>query len=63
MKTTTEVAAKRFLRVYREAVAQALERHRRLEQSIAVWQEGKVVILEADQIPLPQSESQLDEAP
>jgi predicted ABC-type ATPase len=36
------------------AVAQALERHRRLGQPIAVWQDGKVVILEADQILLSQ---------
>jgi hypothetical protein len=35
------------------AVAQALDRHRRLGQSIAVWQDGKVVILAPDQIPLP----------
>lgn len=41
------------------AIAQALERHRRLGQSIAIWQDGKVVILTADQIPLP-SEAQLD---
>ncbi|KAM3111727.1 hypothetical protein [Phormidesmis sp. 146-33] len=33
------------------AIAQALERHRRLGESIAVWQDGKVVILEANEIP------------
>jgi hypothetical protein len=33
------------------AIAEAIERHRRLGESIAVWQDGKVVILEADQIP------------
>jgi hypothetical protein len=32
------------------AIAQAIERHRRLGESIAVWQNGKVVILEAGQI-------------
>lgn len=41
------------------AIAQALERHRCLGQSIAVWQDDKVVILAADQIPLP-SKSQSD---
>lgn len=46
----------------KEAIAQALERHRRLGQSIAVWRDGKVVILEADQIP-PQTESQSDQTP
>lgn len=33
------------------AVAQALERHRKLGESIAVWQDGAVVTLTADQIP------------
>lgn len=33
------------------AVAQALERHRKLGESIAVWQDGKVVTLMSDQIP------------
>lgn len=35
----------------RVAIAQALERHRKLGESIAIWRDGKVVILEADQIP------------
>lgn len=42
----------------RLAIAQALERHRRLGQSIAVWQDGSVVILEADQIPPLDSQSE-----
>lgn len=41
----------KILKGVREGIAQALERHRQLGQSIAVWQDGKVVILEADQIP------------
>jgi hypothetical protein len=36
------------------AIAQAIERHRKLGESIAVWRDGKVVILTADQIPLRQ---------
>jgi hypothetical protein len=45
------------------AIAQAIERHRKLGESIAVWRDGKVVILTADQIPPRQSEdqAQLDE--
>lgn len=35
----------------RVAIARALERHRKLGESIAIWRDGKVVILEADQIP------------
>jgi hypothetical protein len=33
------------------AVAQALERHRRLGEPVAIWQEGKVVVLSAEEIP------------
>ncbi len=33
------------------AIAQAIERHRKLGESIAVWREGKVITLSADQIP------------
>jgi hypothetical protein len=35
----------------RVAVAQALDRHRRLGESIAVWQDNQVVILPSEQIP------------
>ena len=38
------------------AIAKTLDRHRRLGESIAVWQDGKVVILSADQIPIPDQE-------
>jgi len=33
------------------AVAAAIERHRKLGESIAIWQDGKVVIITADRIP------------
>ncbi|PSB40156.1 hypothetical protein C7B67_28955 [filamentous cyanobacterium Phorm 6] len=33
------------------AIAAALEKHRKLGESIAVWQDGKVVVLAADRIP------------
>jgi hypothetical protein len=33
------------------AIAQAIERHRKLGEAIAVLQDGKVVVLTADQIP------------
>jgi hypothetical protein len=35
----------------RVAIAEALERHRKLGEAIAVWKDGKVVILSAEQIP------------
>lgn len=33
------------------AIAQALDRHRKLGEPIAIWRDGKVVILPPDQIP------------
>ena len=42
------------------AIAQALDHHRILGQSIAVWRDGKVVILAADQISLPQLEPEVN---
>jgi hypothetical protein len=34
------------------AIAQAIERHRRLGESISIWENGQVVKLTAEQIPL-----------
>jgi len=39
------------------AIAKTLVRHRRLGESIAVWQDDKFVILSADQIPIPDQET------
>jgi len=39
------------------AIAKGLDCDRRLGESIAVWQDGKVVILSADQIPIPDQET------
>lgn len=44
------------------AIAQAIKRHRKLGESIAIWRDGKVVILTADQIPQIPIEQQLGEA-
>ena len=41
----------------RLAIAQAVERHRKLGESIAIWRDGKVVVLTADQIPPMQTEN------
>lgn len=46
-----------------EAIAQAIERHRKLGEAIAVWRDGKVVILTADQIPPMQTSSDLSLLP
>ena len=34
-----------------KAIAEAIEKHRKLGEAIAVWQNGEVVILSSDQIP------------
>ncbi len=34
------------------AVAEALERHRKLGESIAVYRDGKIVILQGEEIPV-----------
>ena len=33
------------------AIAEAIEKHRKLGQSISIWQDGQIVTLTADQIP------------
>lgn len=38
-------------RALREGVRQALLRHKKLGESVAVWQDGKVVLLRPEEIP------------
>lgn len=40
------------------AIAKALDRHRKLGESISIWQDGEVVTLTADQIPQPPANNQ-----
>lgn len=40
-----------ILRLAQQAVAEAIERHRRLGESIVIWRDGKIVTLTADEIP------------
>lgn len=42
----------------RAAITEAIERHRKLGESIAVWQDGKVVVMGAEQIPRRQEPSE-----
>lgn len=44
----------------KKAVAEAVERHRKLGEAIAVWQNGEVVILSPDQIPPLESQKHYD---
>lgn len=39
------------LAVAQQAVAEAIERHRRLGESIVIWRDGQIVTLTADEIP------------
>jgi len=41
----------RITQAMRGAVRAALARHKRLGESVAVWQDGQVVVLSADEIP------------
>jgi len=43
------------------AVSQALERHRKLGEPVAIWQEGEVVVLSAQEIPQIQQDNQAEE--
>jgi hypothetical protein len=36
----------------KESVARALDRHKKLGESVAVWKDGKVVMLKPSQIPM-----------
>ncbi|MDY6806217.1 MAG: hypothetical protein SXA11_20760 [Cyanobacteriota bacterium] len=42
----------------KKAIAEAIEKHRKLGQSISIWQDGKVVTIPAEEIPprAPESE-------
>lgn len=35
----------------KKAIAEAIERHRKLGESISIWQDGKVVTIPGDRIP------------
>lgn len=37
--------------IVQAAIAQAIERHRRLGEAIAIWRDGKVVIIDAEHNP------------
>ena len=44
------------------AIAEAIEKHRKLGQSISIWRDGKIITLTADQItPLNPEKSPLQE--
>ncbi|CAN5273242.1 hypothetical protein BH09GEM1_BH09GEM1_32920 [soil metagenome] len=50
--TELSTADQQVLDALRRAVAKALDRKRRLGQYAVIWRDGKVVRLEADELPL-----------
>jgi hypothetical protein len=48
-------------RALRQAVTEALIRHKRLGTPIVVWRDGKVVWIPAEEIEIPSSTSRADE--
>ena len=51
MKKDSEKLSIQIDRGVKKAIADAIERHRKLGESISIWQDGKVVTLTAEQIP------------
>jgi hypothetical protein len=49
--TTREEKTRIFDDLASLAVAEAIERHRRLGESIVIWRDGEIVTLTADEIP------------
>jgi hypothetical protein len=49
--TDEQLLSNKITEGVKAAIARALERHRKLGESIAVWRDGRVVILTADRIP------------
>jgi hypothetical protein len=46
-----ELLSSKITKKVQSAISDALERHRKLGEEIAIWQDDKVVILTADKIP------------
>ena len=51
MNNSNELLSSRINKGVNKAIAEAIEKHRKLGEAIAVWQNGEVVILSSDQIP------------
>lgn len=56
MKKEHKKLSEQIDRGIKQAIAQAIERHRKLGESISIWQDGKIVTLTAEQIPPPKGE-------
>jgi ABC-type proline/glycine betaine transport system ATPase subunit len=55
-----QLLSSKVTKLIEAAIAQALDHHRKLGQSIAIWRDGKVVILPPDQIPSSPTDADAD---
>jgi hypothetical protein len=51
MNNSNELLSTKINKGVHKAIAEAIEKHRKLGEAIAVWQNGEVVILSSDEIP------------
>ena len=56
MSNNNDDLSKRIDEGLKKAVANAIKRHKLLGESIAIWKDGKVVIVPAEEIILPSCE-------
>lgn len=59
--TTLTSLSSQIDRGVKAAVAEAIEKHRKLGQSISIWRDGKIITLAASEIPQSQTENQLED--
>ena len=59
--STLSADDQRALDILRAAIAEALERKRRLGQYAVIWRDGKVVRLEPDDLPMPDRTSKRED--
>ena len=53
----TSLTTSEMKKVIEKAISKALTRHKKLGESVAVWQDGRVVILSAEDIPTQEDSS------
>jgi hypothetical protein len=60
--TTLTSLSSQIDRGVKAAVAEAIEKHRKLNQSISIWRDGKIVTLAASEIPHFQTENKREDS-
>ena len=57
MNNENQLLSEKIDQGVKKAITEAIERHRKLGESIVIWQDGKIVTLTSEQIPKSLSES------